>query len=400
MPEIDEKGNKKKSFSIISIVIFMAALVLPSILWLFVHLAGKEAVAVLDYDLGENRNKASFPDTFSSSFMGEIEEYYNDRLPFRSVIISANRKLTSMIERPYDRMVEKGDDLPPRVHNDATIEGREKWLFFAKENSLEDYLGSNILSIEQMESYLTGMKELQEVCETRGKQVFFMIPPNKEQVYSEFMPSYTIEDPYKKAQRLVDYIQENSDIKIIYPMKELKAAKDKWQLYLKTDTHWNSAGAFIGVQALYALMGLPTTELESLTVLEEPVYNGDLLTMGNLDWEDYVGDKTYTVYYRLDVEVTEELGNGTGAGADIYSTTASSANPCNFVMLGDSFRINMGPYLSKDFDRCTLINIFNAGEADARNAVENADIIVVELVERNSINFPNIMSAVCEILEQ
>lgn len=398
MPEIEE--NKKKSFSIISIVIFMAVLVLPSILWLFVHLAGKEAAAALDYDLGENRNKASLPESFSSSFMGEMEAYYNDRLPFRSVIISVNRKLTSLIEKPFDKIVQTKDYLPPKVHNDATIEGREKWLFFAKENSLEDYLGSNILSDEQMESYLTGMEELQAVCELQGKKVFFIIPPNKEQVYSEFMPSYTIEDPYKKAQRLVDYIQENSDIDIIYPIKELKAAKDQWQLYLKTDTHWNSAGAFIGVQALYTLMGLPTTELESLTILEEPVYNGDLLGMGNLNWEDYAGDKTYTVYYRLDVEVTEELGNGIGAGADIYSTTASSGNPCNFVMLGDSFRINMGPYLSKDFDRCTLVNIFHMGEPDAEDAIKNADMIVVELVERNSINFPNIMSAICEILEQ
>lgn len=398
MPEIEE--NKKKSFSIISIVIFMAVLVLPSILWLFVHLVGKEAAAALDYDLGENRNKASLPKSFSSSFMGEMEAYYNDRLPFRSVIISVNRKLTSLIEKPYDKIVQTKDYLPPKVHNDATIEGREKWLFFAKENSLEDYLGSNILSDEQMESYLTGMEELQAVCELQGKKVFFIIPPNKEQVYSEFMPSYTIEDPYKKAQRLVDYIQENSDIDIIYPIKELKAAKDQWQLYLKTDTHWNSAGAFIGVQALYTLMGLSTTELESLTILEEPVYNGDLLGMGNLNWEDYAGDKTYTVYYRLDVEVTEELGNGIGAGADIYSTTASSGNPCNFVMLGDSFRINMGPYLSKDFDRCTLVNIFHMGEPDAKDAIKNADMIVVELVERNSINFPNIMSAICEILGQ
>ena len=145
-------------------------------------------------------------------------------------------------------------------------------------------------------------------------------------------------------------------------------------------------------------MGLPTTELESLTILEEPVYNGDLLGMGNLNWEDFAGDKTYTVNYRLDVEVIEELG--AGAGADIYCTTASSGNPCNFVMLGDSFRINMGLYLPKDFDRCTLINLFSLDEPDARDAIKNADTIVVELVERNCINFPSIMAGVCEILKQ
>ena len=67
-------------------------------------MAGKEAVAVLDFDLGENRSKVFLPEAFSSSFMGEVEVYYNDRLPFCSVIISVNRKLTSLIEKLYDKI--------------------------------------------------------------------------------------------------------------------------------------------------------------------------------------------------------------------------------------------------------------------------------------------------------
>lgn len=399
MPEMENREEQKrgKIFAIISVAVFMIILILPSVIWLFLHMAGQEVIQMLDYDLGENRNKTSFPKTFSASFMGEIEEYYNDRLPFRSVIISANRKLTLLIEKPYDKISETEEYMAPKVHNNATIEGREKWLFFALENSLEDYLGSNVLSQDQMSSYLSGMEELKMICEAQGKELFFIIPPNKEQVYSEFMPSYTIVDPYKKVQRLVDYIQDNSSIEIIYPIEELRMAKEQWQLYLKTDTHWNSAGAFVGVQALYTLMGLQTTDLQSLMISEERIYNGDLLGMGNLNWEDYAGDKTYVVDYRPDVEVTMEFG--TGYGSDIYSAYSSSGNPCNFVMVGDSFRINMGQYLSKDFDKCTLINIFSLDNPDAVNAIKNADIIVIELVERNNTNLLSVLANICGVLE-
>lgn len=488
------KNELDKKMTIISIAVFISLLILPTMIWLL--LKGMDTInpsimETLDYDLGENRNKAEFPSEFDASYTAGVEAYYNDRLPFRSVIISANRKLVSGVEAPYNDVISpwfaqiiyrnemqqqekvmvyadeesnvsaaansglstsdlesreknaetleaengleyketlktKGkpeveeklqaegpndieasqgtetqvqvstDFLPPKVHNDATIEGREKWLFFAKENSLEDYLGNNILSEAQMRAYLNALNELQKICVSQRKQLYFIILPNKEQIYSEYMPSYKIENEYKRAEQLVDYICAKSDVKLLYPKKELLNAKGNWQIYYKNDTHWNSAGAFVGVQALYQEMGIPTTKLSSLSVKPREGTAQDLVTLGNLDAANYQGDIEYTINYKPEITVTTELGDKFSDA--IYSSVSSSSNRCNLVLVGDSFRVSMSKFLVKDFSNCFIVHKTNLYEPICSEKIKNADTIVIETVERGDFDLPNMTMNVIDIL--
>lgn len=486
--------KKEKIYAITSIVVFMAVLVLPSFLWLFISIVLPGYQEKLDYDLGENRNKAAFPETFNAAYMQEVEKYYNDRLPFRSVIISANRKVDFLMEETYDAFVmpylvklvrkdtgetvnsdgaaqagdrqealsetatdkkqadsikamdeeemfsakdnageeqemsaettegtetdensvgeaenetldNEGDDyLMPKIHNDTVIEGRDKWLFFMLENSLEDYQGSNVFSQEQMEEYVADMQALKQCCDAAGKSLFFLIPPNKEQVYSEKMPDITVYDSYKREQRLVDYIHANTDLKVAYPLPELLAAKEKYQVYYRTDTHWSVAGAFVGVQSLYSLMGMPVTGLGSVNVESFDVSApdiGDLIGLGNLSAAEYGGDINYSIDYKPSEYAVGVAGSD--PGANFYSSVSPSGQPCNLVVVGDSFRIYAGLFMQKDFSSCTLIKYKNPGDlynTDAANAIRTADCIVVLLVERNYMFMPGITSEMQSILKE
>lgn len=496
----EQQQKKIKIVSIISIVLFMAVLVMPTLIWgIGTAIAGVK-METLDYDLGENRQKASFPEQFTSAYGTEIEAYYNDRLPFRAIIISSNRKLMSIVEKPYNETIspylvktfyrnyrkvsqiasveemtgdiisenllinfkeqeiiddskeesknpdvenrleeqteepalkeaetdedslneepaeiaeaeeeaeEAGNSeeevvveleyMPPRVFNDNTIEGRDGWLFFAKEYALEDYLGTNILSNEQMNEYVNGMVRLQDICTAQGKQLYFIIPPNKEIVYSEKMPSYTIVNEYRRGERLVDYIHANSNIKLIYPIKELEAAKSEWQPYFRTDTHWTELGAFIGVQNLYSMMGMPTTDLHSLTVNQKEYVGGDLVGLGNLNQEDYRGDIRYQIQYKP--EITVGSVDGSQVADWIYRANSTSPNQCNIVVIGDSFRLFMSSYMAKDFSNYTHVHWKYLEEPTAKEAFKNADIIVIESVERFNWTMLNTLSSVANTLQ-
>jgi len=454
-------AKNKKKFSIVSIVLFLAVLMIPGAIWGVGNLFAADGFKTLDYDLGEKRNKAEFPKEFTSASGREIEAYYNDRLPFRSMIIGANRKLNATLEKPYEdiiapylvkafyeqdaqetqtviekpptlgseeniaQSIEKTEQnleteeyfeeapeetqveenpqealeyLPPKLYEKTTIAGRDGWLFFAKENALDDYLGNNIYDDATLEEYLEKMVRLQELCDAKGKKLYFMIPPNKEQVYAEKMPSYEVVDEYKRAQRLVDYVQKNSDIQIIYPIDELRAAKDVCQIYFKTDTHWTEAGAYVGVQALYELMGIPTTDIRSLSKTSSSYLGGDLLLLGNLNQEDYADDIRYHLDYRMDLGVT--ANDGGQFVDDIFSTVSTCTNRCNAVLVGDSFRLFMAEYLSKDFDHYTHIHRKCLDDSRAIEAINNADIIIVESVERLNNFLPETLDGVCEILEK
>ena len=484
----EEKHQKnRKIFSVISIGLFVCVLVFPTIIWGIGMIVSKDAIGSLDYDLGEKREKALFPEQFSADYGIEIEAYYNDRLPFRSVIITANRKLTSAMEKPYNEIIspylvktfynnygneqqvaqieettvatmeleiasidekivtntsdeietistdmlkeestteegevvvsskEQGESevaeteaesivaqadpnyMPPRVFNDNVIEGRDGWLFFAKENSLEDYLGINILSNEQMNEYLNCMLRLQNICDAQGKQLYFIIPPNKEIVYSEKMPSYTVADEYRRGARLVDYIHANSNIKLVYPIAELRNAKSGGQPYFRTDTHWNEFGAYVGVQALYSLMGIPTTDISKVKSEQGEFLGGDLITLGNLDQENYRGDIRYTIQYKPEIVV--ESVDGSQLNDWIYRGKSNSPNQSSVVVVGDSFRVFMGNYIARDFSSYTHVHWKYLDEAIAKESLKSANVIVIQSVERFNWTMINTLTSVANTLE-
>lgn len=398
------ENRNLKYFELISIALFMSILILPTAIWGVGKLLPGNPIDVLNFDLGENRNKAAFPTEFTSAYGTDLEAFYNDHLPFRSVIISANRSLTAATEKPYDETIspflvktfysstsEDGTEvieyMPPKLHNNLTIEGRDGWLFFGTEENLNDYLGNNILSDEELDIYLSKMVTLNELCKAQGKELYIFIPPNKTQVYPEKMPSYTIVDHYTRVQRLVDHVQANSDVRIIYPLQELTDAKENMQIYLKTDTHWNEAGAFIGTQSLYSLMGMPTTDIQNVNHYEKDFTEGDLIRMGNLNPEDFPPDTNFEVDYKLDVTVTPL--NDTDITQWLYQTSSTSENDCNFLIAGDSYRLFMTKYLCRDFSLFNQIHTDSVGDPKVEELVKNADIIVIESVERFNFTLLN-----------
>ncbi len=81
----------KRKLQLAMTTAFMMILILPSAVWGVLRMIARSNPAVmemLDYDLGENRERAPFPESFDlDEYTKELEAYYNDRAPFRSVLI-------------------------------------------------------------------------------------------------------------------------------------------------------------------------------------------------------------------------------------------------------------------------------------------------------------------------
>lgn len=277
------------------------------------------------------------------------------------------------------------------------IEGKDQWLFFALDGSIADFQGTNQLSQKQLDRYLTSMQELTQTGTMQGKEVYFLIPPNKEQVYGEFMPEeYPVLDAYKRLPRLVDYIRSNSDVKVIYPLLDLQLTNTYCRTYMKNDTHWSSGGAFVGMQALYQEMGMETTPLYMCARSEVDFPYGDLISMGKLKAEDYTGDFDYIINYKPETEC--ESPQGSDFTSMIYWAASTSENPEKIVVIGDSFCMRMTPFLMKDFSECLVLHRNYIEDPFVKDFIQRADIIVVEAVERLSGRIPGCADQVKEIL--
>ena len=469
------KNRVKKFIRRLSIAIFMGLLIMPSVAWGICRLTEQWdslIMQALDYDLGENREPASFPKELNlPGITSELEAYYNDHVPFRSVIITLNSRINSRLERAYSSQIqpvlvalttnkhtesnngeddgssldvaeqetsgqvqmsseetseslpvdedetpgsdiEQGDKetdmdvetttnvveeqenmpnvsaensdeayLPPRELN-GTVFGRDDWMFCNYDNSIEYYCGSNIMTEQQMKDKLSLMLKLEQICDAKGIQLQFMIAPNKEQVYSEYMPSYNVETDYKRVQHFVDYVKQNSEVGIIYPLAELKEAKNERSVYYKYDTHWNHYGSFIATLALYKDMGFELPEFEAIEYEEASCIWGLVITAG-LSWQDYERDYDHVPLYKTEVQIIEADGEidiiHTEKSA-VYRAASTADKDCNFVMVGDSFRLYMAPYLERDFTNVCIAHRDNIRVI--REDILAADILVIECVER------------------
>ena len=220
--------------------------------------------------------------------------------------------------------------------------------------------------------------------------------PTKEQVYPEYLPSYTIENTYKRVPRFVDYVKNNSDIKIIYPLEELHVSKKYWQVYYKHDTHWNDAGAFIGSQLILKNLGKPTTLLTDLSITKAQRSVGDLITLGNLDSNLYSDDTDYIIEYKPEINTILTEGSEFG----IYKIKTDSQNAEKLVVIGDSFRIHLSHFLYKDFAESTFSHRDFLNEESIKNDIKNTNILVVSANERYDALMINSIDSIIQILSE
>ncbi len=434
MKDVRQQKIKKINQSLIRI--FRRALILPSLLWLCLCLAGHlspDLMKIADFDTGEQRNPAGFPSGFSTNFFSKLEEYYNDRVPFRSILLHAGKELSALIESPYEKglreklihlfyeeqsvpspeneqtgsgpedMDAEGIDLsgffPPVVKNNSVILGRGDWLFLYGERNIDYYLADNLADEEELNNYNNAYAAFYDICRRRGKRLAILLIPDKTQVYDEYMPSYDVRDNYKRVQRLTDFITQTSDVPMAYPLSEMKAAKSEYRVYTKYDTHWNDAGAYIGYQALLKLLGKPLTSISALDITTEKYAQGDLILLANLSPSNYTNDLSYHIHYKPDIRILSESGREKSTTEQgIYRVTSTAENQEKVVLIGDSFRNALLQYACKDFADFTATHWKNLKTPEMDSEIEAADTIILVYVERDEFQLLDNILYITELL--
>ena len=120
------------------------------------------------------------------------------------------------------------------VQSSEVLLGREEWLFYknvSDSRSLDDYQGLNPYSPAQLDQIAADLSALQQLLAQRGVQLVLLVAPNKEGVYSEYMPAGVPQVGATKAQLLVQHLQENTSVPVVFPQAELGEAAGQVQVY-------------------------------------------------------------------------------------------------------------------------------------------------------------------------
>ena len=313
----------------------------------------------------ENRSLASKPsltDLYNADkYAKKFEAWFNDHFYLR-------KDFVKIYEFLNDPLFLKG--------NKRVLIGKDNWLFYKGDNSERNYANLDLFSQQELENISIYLKNIQHWAKQNGKSFYYLICPDKNKIYGEFYQFHekVYPDSQSRAQQVVNYLRENTDIEVIYPYDALHQAKSQGLLYYKNDTHWNPLGAYIAYQELMKSIEkkhkLKTFRYSKL--IEEKHPQGDLSKMFSIHKVD--NETTYLI------PSIQDLSKCIGEKKEI--NCSNHAGKLRVFMLRDSYTIAMAPYLNKTFKKIDYHWRYNITRSDLKKVKNNADIIILEQVER------------------
>jgi hypothetical protein len=265
------EGNDKR-LRLLPILAFLGILCLPMLQMQFRFFPELESM--------ENRELAEKPTgEFSSmeEFAEGWERYFVDNFGFRPHLIRWNSilKLNLLKVSPVP----------------GVILGKDSWLFYNSEvlgdgNTVNDFRGTIPLKPTELVKLQRRLEANQRTFARRNIAYLVAIVPNKSTIYSEYLPDNIRKfRDTTRLDQLVEYMREHSSVKILDLRNTLIKAKSRYPVYWKSDSHWNSYGAYVGyVQIMRRLSArlpaLPIVPIEEgRVIIERSPSGGDLAQM-------------------------------------------------------------------------------------------------------------------------
>ena len=246
---------------------------------------------------------------FMESIRDTMDDFAGD-LAFQEEAANANSSITATL----------ADDA--YIDSDQVLAGKGGWLFYKRADdgtSMQDYQGTSTFSDATMESIKNRLLRQRDTFAARGIRFVVMIVPNKELIYSEYMPSTVYRtSEITRCDKLYEYLTANTDLEIVYPKAELLAAKNHFQVYYKYDTHWNFAGVYVGVQCLLReLYGTYEDISGANIVVEHQEMSGDLAAL--IGMTDKYCDDYYYNFYPQDINPAQVVTDSVLIVGDSFS---------------------------------------------------------------------------------
>ncbi|MBR2698711.1 MAG: hypothetical protein IKE76_08990 [Clostridia bacterium] len=253
--------------------------------------------------------------------------------------------------------------------------GKEGWLYYCSGNDgvpIADYRGETAFTERELRQIASDLMKTHSALKKIGCEFVLFIAPNKERVYSEYMPDrFGAPSETYAARQLVRYLKRHSTVKVVYPYDELMQAKQDFpdiDVYYPRDTHWNYVGSYIGTRELMKQLDIEFPELTRDMIRQsEPNRVGDLSILAHLE-----------ACLPKDVDYAVTNPDGLAFAGPV---AAGEARNKNIFLCRDSFGEYMEDYLFTCFSRedsaVTVLSLNDELIDQIR-----PDVFVFETVER------------------
>ena len=310
----------------------------------------------------ENRELSEFPalksgDGWNREFLSEAGEWFEDHFAYRQELVTADALLRGKL---FGVSTE-----------DGVIRGTDGWLYYM--DSLDDYLGVELLSDRGIFNIAHSLALMQEYVENAGRTFLFTVAPNKNSLYPEHMPYYyrTKVSGTHSVDRLRSALAAQG---VRYTdLYEVFEGQDEL-LYHKRDSHWNNRGAALAAETILDSLGREHRSYADAEYRLRADFEGDLDKMlypaAVTPEEEIYYDDPFTYEYLGEVE----------SNFDPEIETSRSDAEGSLLMYRDSFGNALLPFMAQEFANAK----FSRGVPYYVDDMFfcDADAVVVERAER------------------
>ncbi|MBP3238645.1 MAG: hypothetical protein J6M24_06170 [Lachnospiraceae bacterium] len=344
----------KEKKSIIFITIYFLLLLLPAVSMPFFKNAGNS----------EKRELAKAPKLFedgklNTGFGNDVDAYISDHIGFRNMLVSFENSIKAAVFK------ESGVE--------RVILGDDGWLYYAED--LNDYLNIPTISRRNAANIARTYKMVQEQLEKEGRSFLFTVVPNKSSLYDR-LPYYYVPLKGKGNIELLSEAFKSEGVRYADLYGAFKENSEV--LYLKTDTHWTYKGALFGFNVMMEAAGFEHEDFSGESFTERKDHVGDLAEMlymdkAEKDVQSYC-DREFEFGYTSHEKKPDSL----------LLTAHNDKGRKNTLYFRDSYFDTLHVFAAESaknsvFSRKVPYEISYAAKYDA-------DLTVIEIVERNIIN--------------
>lgn len=326
-----------------------------------------------NFVLKENRELAFKPKFgLYEKFPKYFSDYFNDHFGLRNWLIVSDRWIRFKVF-----------NVSP---NKAVTVGKNEWLFYTPDINYIDSINAQGFSQGELEQIRDNFLKIEERFNKKGIKFYFLLAPNKQSIYPEFLPDYMKKvRPDSRLDQLSSFLEKDGRVNFVNPKKELLEMKKTAPVFLKYDTHWNDLGAFVAYQKLFQKIN---KDFETIKAKEMGDFEISIRDTPN---NDLVGQMGVTGNFK---EVGPSFKDKNGKATIVFEdcpdkfigcpvTIREVADPklLKLVMYRDSFGVGLIPFVAEHFKRSYFYwggTPFPMSEVDK----EKPDIVIMELVER------------------
>jgi alginate O-acetyltransferase complex protein AlgJ len=362
----------KPMVSGVLVFIFMAVIYFPQINRV-ISLSGQA-------HLGEKRKMAVNPEfrwDRMFRYLKEFTPYYNDHFSFRGESIYLNNLLKVKLFKVSPT---------PTV-----LIGKNGWLFYDKPvnqpGTVDYYRALNPFSVKELEQWKNLLEQRHQWLAARGILYLFIIVPNKNTIYPEFMPDH-IRRVNKKSRmdQLVEYLEKHSRVPLLDTRPALKDAKTQYPVYSKTDSHWNDYGAYIAHREIINYISRCFKEAKPLPLSRFDIKNanhmgGDLAIMLSLH-EEILRENIIRMIPSPPFTFKESRKENISRYVRQLQTQCPTAPLPNILMVHDSCCHRLKPFLSEKFSKVLYIWDWDLNFYPGIIDREKPKLVIDEMAER------------------